>query len=203
MSDTQSRLLPTLCAMPSAYRCWHRRAAPSIPHNRLRREPRSQQASRRLPAKEKAMNKQLTLAPLTVALIAGFTLAACSPREDASTARSPNDPGAVVQTAPTRAGDVREDTRQAVNSAGEATRSAADAVGDKVGDAAITTSINAELAKDERLSPLKINVDTSDGRVALHGTAPDAASKDRAALLAQNVKGVKSVDNQLTVSGNQ
>ena len=68
-----------------------------------------------------------------------------------------------------------------------------------VSDAAITASVNAELAKDSKLSSLKIDVDTSHGHVALKGTAPDAASKERATQIASAVKGVTSVDNQLRV----
>ena len=70
-------------------------------------------------------------------------------------------------------------------------------------DALITTSINAELAKDPKLSALHINVDTDNGRVALHGTAPDQAAKERASQVAGTVKGVVSVDNELTIEGKQ
>jgi len=65
----------------------------------------------------------------------------------------------------------------------------------------ITTTVKAELAKDSNLSALKINVDTDNGRVALHGTAPTAAARDHATTLAQGVKGVVSVDNAQTVDG--
>ena len=74
-----------------------------------------------------------------------------------------------------------------------------DKAGAAMSDAAITASVNAELAKDAALSTLKINVDTTDGRVALRGTAPDAAARDRATALASSVKGVVSVDNQLMI----
>ena len=72
-------------------------------------------------------------------------------------------------------------------------------MGDKIDDAVITTSVKAELAKDTSLSALAINVDTVNGRVALKGTAPTSAAKNQATTLAQNVKGVLGVDNQLTV----
>ena len=68
-----------------------------------------------------------------------------------------------------------------------------------VDDASVTASINAELAKDPTLSAIKIDVDTEAGRVALKGSAPDAESRERATRLAQAVKGVVSVDNQLRV----
>ena len=90
-------------------------------------------------------------------------------------------------------------TREAAHDAKTASRDAAHDVGDKVSDAVITTSVNAALAKDDRLSALKIDVDTSDGRVMLKGSAPTAADRDRATQIAQGVKGVSRVDNQLRV----
>jgi hyperosmotically inducible periplasmic protein len=66
-------------------------------------------------------------------------------------------------------------------------------------DAAITTSINAGLAKDPDLSAFKIDVDTKAGKVYLYGTAPTTQARDRAISIAQSVKGVISVDNQLTI----
>lgn len=89
--------------------------------------------------------------------------------------------------------------RSAAADVKDATKGAADQASNKVADAVITTSVNAELAKDPQLSSLRIDVDTDAGRVALKGTAPDAAAKERAAQLAGTVKGVVSVDNQLTV----
>ena len=88
---------------------------------------------------------------------------------------------------------------KAVANAGEAARDAGDAAGSKVSDAVITTSVNAQLVKDPALSALKIDVDTSGGRVALKGAAPTLAAKDRETQLASAVKGVVSVDNQLRV----
>lgn len=68
-------------------------------------------------------------------------------------------------------------------------------------DAAITAAVNAELARDKDLSALKINVDTSGGRVLLKGEAPTADARERATRLAQAVRGVRAVDNQLNVKG--
>lgn len=82
----------------------------------------------------------------------------------------------------------------------DATTSAANQVGDKAKDMGITAAINAELARDPKLSALSINVDTVDGRVTLKGTAPDTASRDRATSLAGAVSGVLAVDNQLNVT---
>ena len=102
--------------------------------------------------------------------------------------------------------EIKQDMAAAKSSTDAATdklasqiESASDKLASTVQDAAITASVNAELAKDDKLSALKINVDTRHGAVKLLGTAPDAVSRDRAARLAAGVKGVVSVDNQLTL----
>lgn len=95
--------------------------------------------------------------------------------------------------------EAKEAVKDAAQDVKQATQSAASTVGDKVGDAAITTAVNAELAKDSSLSALKIDVDTVSGRVKLTGTAPSATARDRASDLAKGVKGVSEVDNQLRV----
>jgi osmotically-inducible protein OsmY len=70
---------------------------------------------------------------------------------------------------------------------------------EKVGDAAITASIKAGIAKDPELSVMRINVDTNDGKVSLYGSAPNEAARQRAQSIAQNEKGVTAVDNKLAV----
>jgi hyperosmotically inducible periplasmic protein len=125
------------------------------------------------------------------AIAAAVALSACNRTDDGKTAGQQVDSTmAKVEKKAEAAGDKVKDS----------TAGAMDTVATKAKDAAITTSVNAELAKDAKLSALKINVDTVEGRVALRGTAPDADSRDRASKLAQAVDGVKSVDNQLTVS---
>jgi osmotically-inducible protein OsmY len=74
-------------------------------------------------------------------------------------------------------------------------------VSNKVKDAAITTAVNAKIAGDPKLSVMRINVDTVDGRVLLRGSAPDAGASQRAQQLAASVDGVVSVDNQLVIGG--
>ena len=133
------------------------------------------------------MNMQRRFAlPVAAVVLATMSLVACNRNESASVERSAE-----------RAAD---STREAARDTANATKDAAKVMGDKVADAVITTSINAELAKDTALSALKINVDTRDGKVMLRGTAPDATARDRATKLASGVKGVTSVDNQLTVA---
>jgi osmotically-inducible protein OsmY len=131
------------------------------------------------------MKNRALRSPLLAALAAAaaLTLAACDNNRS------------VGQNVDRGIASAERKTEQVAANAREATAKA----GDKVADASITTAINAELAKDDRLSALKIDVDTRDGRVTLTGSAPDVAAKDRATMLANNVKGVQSVDNKLDV----
>lgn len=131
------------------------------------------------------MNRKQLIIPLAGALFAALALTACD-RNDGTT---------VGQKVDSAGSQMAEAGRDAKATTGEAVRNA----GKAVSDAAITASVNAELAKDPALSALKIDVDTSNGRVALKGTAPDQAARDRATQLAQGVDGVTAVDNQLTV----
>jgi len=141
-----------------------------------------------------------TLTPLLAALVAALALAACG--------RNNNEGMTAGQKVDETVGKVEQKTDEAkatAREAGQDAKVAATNAGDKVvsavNDAAITTSINAELAKDSKLSAIKIDVDTAQGRVALRGSAPDAEAKDRATRIAAGVKGVTSVDNLLTIDG--
>jgi hypothetical protein len=97
------------------------------------------------------------------------------------------------------AAELKQDVRDAAADATAAVNDAAADASTAVNDAAITAKVNAALAKDAELSALRIDVDTVDGRVALEGSAPSAAARDRAASLARAVDGVTDVDNRLTV----
>ena len=116
---------------------------------------------------------------LLAAVAAVTTLAACSRPDDGKTTGQKLD--------------------RAVTQAERKTDEVTSAVASKAKDAVITTTVNTELAKDPQLSALRIDVDTVDGRVALRGTAPDVASRERATALAARVDGVKSVQNELTI----
>jgi osmotically-inducible protein OsmY len=131
------------------------------------------------------------------ALAAVFALSACDRNADERTAGERLD-GAVA-SAEQRADEAKADVRRETAEAKSDISTAANQAGDKMKDAAITTKVNAELARDNDLSALKINVDTAGGNVVLRGTAPNAEARDRATLVAQRVEGVLSVDNQLTL----
>jgi hyperosmotically inducible periplasmic protein len=143
---------------------------------------------------------QFPVLPVTLAVAAVVALAACDKPQDNRTAGQSVDAAVakVEQKSDQAAAEIKKD----VASVKAAVAQAVDATATKGKDAAITTSINAELAKDASLSVLKINVDTSAGKVSLRGTAPNVAAREQATLLAQRVDGVVSVDNQLQVSSN-
>ena len=142
-------------------------------------------------------NRSTTLLTLT-AIAAAMTLAACNRVDDGRTAGQKVD--SAVAKVEKKTDEMQADARAAGEKTKESTAGAMDSVAIKAKDAVITSSVNAELVKDSQLSALRINVDTVAGRVALKGTAPDSASRDRATALVQRVDGVKSVDNQLTVA---
>ena len=143
-------------------------------------------------------HRATTLITIFTVIAAAATLSACNRADDGRTAGQKVD--STVAKVEKKADEVQADMRAAGEKAKDGAAGAMDSVTVKAKDAVITTSVNAELAKDSQLSALRINVDTVEGRVALRGTAPDAASKDRATTLAQRVDGVKAVDNQLTVA---
>ena len=132
------------------------------------------------------MNRSIFLLPSAIA--AALALAACSPRDESTTAGQKT--GEAVTTARSGAQEAKRDAKEAGDKATSG-----------VADATITTKINAALAADDKLKATKIDVDTSNGRVVLTGKAPDPASRDRATMLAQAVEGVVQVDNRLSVEG--
>lgn len=98
--------------------------------------------------------------------------------------------------------EVRQDASQATAEARAETKEAINDAQATVQDATITAKVNAALAADDRLSALKIDVDTKNGAVTLRGTAPDPVSVSRATELASAVEGVTTVNNELRVGAN-
>lgn len=133
---------------------------------------------------------------LFAAAAATVLIAACGDKlDDANVGRVDNS-ATTTQPAGT---DLKNEAEVAANEARAAGSQAAAAVSESATDMAITAKVNAALAADKKLSALKIDVDTEAGNVALIGTAPDEASRDRATTLAAAVEGVVTVDNRLTV----
>ena len=145
------------------------------------------------------MTKQstLTITPLLASLVAAVALVACNRAEEPRTAGQALDE--TVAKVEKQAKEVGADVRAGSEKAADAMADAGAKTSNAVRDAAISVEVKAKLAKDPSLSALRIDVDTSDGRVALRGSAPTAAARDRATLLAQAVTGVTAVNNELTI----
>jgi osmotically-inducible protein OsmY len=72
--------------------------------------------------------------------------------------------------------------------------------GEYVDDATLTTKVKSALAADGDVTLAnKVSVETGQGVVQLSGFVPSVADKDRAEMIARNVKGVHSVKNSLVV----
>ncbi len=146
---------------------------------------------------------------VAAALMAALGLAACNKQDDRTASQKLDSAITQGQEAAREAGqeikqagqnaaaDIRESTAEMRADASAALSKAEEAVS----DVSITAAVSAGLAKDPDLSALKINVDTRDGVVSLNGPAPSAAAKARAESIAQAVKGVKSVHNNLSAPG--
>jgi osmotically-inducible protein OsmY len=74
-----------------------------------------------------------------------------------------------------------------------------ESTGQYIDDTALTTSVKAAIFNDPMLKSAEINVETFKGRVQLSGFVSSRASVDRAVAVAQGVKGVTSVANDMRV----
>ena len=84
--------------------------------------------------------------------------------------------------------------------AGGSTSSASTTTAESVNmDSTIQAAIDKSLMDDPELSTLGITASVLDGKVMLIGTVKTEALKAQAERLVKQVKGVKSVDNQITV----
>jgi hyperosmotically inducible protein len=83
-------------------------------------------------------------------------------------------------------------------SSGSSSGTAAKA-GVAIDDSVITTKIKSSILADSAIKGSDISVDTKNGEVTLTGSVKSQAQMDRAQKLAQNIDGVKSVQNKLEV----
>lgn len=144
--------------------------------------------------------KILTIVSSLAMLLA---LGACDRADDRTAGERLDSATAKTESA---AKELQRDAKEATASAGAAMDKAVDktkamgaSAGDKIDDALITAEVKAAIATDKDLSAIKIDVDTRNGVVTLSGPAPTATAKERASEIARNVKGVSSVNNQLTI----
>lgn len=72
-------------------------------------------------------------------------------------------------------------------------------IGQYVDDAAITTAIKAKFVEDKTVDAAAIRVETLNGTVQLSGFAKSQAEKQMAESIARSTKGVRTVQNNVTV----
>ena len=72
-------------------------------------------------------------------------------------------------------------------------------LGQYVDDATITTAIKAKFVEDKTVDAAAIRVETLNGTVQLSGFAKSQAEKQMAENIARSTKGVRTVQNNLTV----
>jgi hyperosmotically inducible protein len=74
-----------------------------------------------------------------------------------------------------------------------------DTAGEKIDDSSITAQVKYELFSHRGTSALKTKVNTNAGHVVISGDASNDAEKSLVTKLAKSVRGVESVDNNMTV----
>ena len=72
-------------------------------------------------------------------------------------------------------------------------------VGEKIDDASITAQVKMSLLFHRSTSALNTKVETKNGVVTLYGKAGNAAALDLATKLANDINGVKSVNNRMVI----
>ena len=72
-----------------------------------------------------------------------------------------------------------------------------ESTGQYIDDTAITTSVKAAIFNEPTLKSAEINVETFKGRVQLSGFVSSRSNIERAVVVAQGVKGVTSVGNDM------
>jgi osmotically-inducible protein OsmY len=89
---------------------------------------------------------------------------------------------------------------QRTDQARQAAKSRGDSIGDSAEDAHIYSEIRTKLSNSNAFQDVKIDVDK--GVVTLHGDVPSGNEKAEAQRAAQEIKGVKRVDNKLDINSN-
>ena len=72
-------------------------------------------------------------------------------------------------------------------------------IGEKIDDASITAQVKMTLLSHRSTSAINTKVETKRGEVTLYGKASNAAEKNLATKLANDVNGVKGVKNRMTI----
>ncbi|MCX5817713.1 MAG: BON domain-containing protein [Proteobacteria bacterium] len=72
-------------------------------------------------------------------------------------------------------------------------------VGEDIDDASITAQVKMSLLYHRSTSAINTKVETNNGVVTLYGKAKNASEKDLAAKFANDISGVKNVNNRMTI----
>ena len=88
-------------------------------------------------------------------------------------------------------------TEDAAQYTAEKTGDIARKTGEVVTDAAITSAVKTRMLADPLVKGLKIDVDTHNGVVTLHGDVASKAESDKAIMIARDTKGVSRVISDL------
>lgn len=84
-----------------------------------------------------------------------------------------------------------------MTAAGCASTEKHEGTGEYVDDSVITTKVKAAILNEPGLSSAEINVETFKGEVQLSGFVTSRADINKAVAVARNVKGVRSVKNDM------
>jgi hypothetical protein len=144
--------------------------------------------------KESVMNHpmRLSLRTLAAAATAALALTACDRAKNEAVGQAKDGSAGVAAASGTA-------LPQSMDTSPPGTSATTPVMPGTSTDASITEAVHAALARDAELRPVRIDVETVDGKAALRGQVPDASARERAAQIAQGVSGVRSIDNQLVV----
>jgi hyperosmotically inducible protein len=143
---------------------------------------------------EKRTHRALQIA---VAGVFALNLAGCDQKPSAEKVGKDIDRavGKAGQQMEQAANTTEKRIEQATDTAGKMITEA----GKAIDDAALTAKVKSALIAEPGLKAQAIDVETAGGVVTLHGTANTPENRDKAAQVASNVQGVKSVKNNLIV----
>lgn len=74
-----------------------------------------------------------------------------------------------------------------------------ESTGEYFTDSWITTKVKSALAADKQVKSTEVNVETFKGRVQLSGFVSSDAAMNQAVVVAQGIKGVTSVQNDMRI----
>ncbi|CAG1007111.1 Osmotically-inducible protein Y [Burkholderiales bacterium] len=138
------------------------------------------------------MNARPRMTLLAAALAGAAILAGCGEP-------NPERVGSLPERTTGPAASATERIEQGVDRTTSMAAAAVDMGAAAIDDAAITGKVKAAIIVEPGLKALAIDVDTKDGVVTLTGTVDSVLDKERAVHVAQNVSGVVTVVDRLSL----